>query len=566
MRVVAKGLTGLVLTMGVAFPVAACDSGRAPESSIDVQARTQPQPEAVTHGEANGLEFSLNARGLATLVYDGHSFLSHPHDGAIQPFAHTPMFDEASEAAIPTGGPGESRLVAEANSVVRIFPWGELSATYVLTEPNNLAIAIRVENRSEARMRRINLQVARLSYPEVPVVQAVGVHGRFSGGTFAAASASQRPPVVLADFGEASLLVGSGSRDVAAAGFWVAENEGLINRAGVVLDNIPAGGVKEAQLILRFGPAGVAFGERSRDLLEDAHAAHPMVLNWPDRRPIGKLFLASQGAGPDQMETNPNRWFFNAKDVDIRTEEGMEAFRSRVLAFAEDSVVALRHMHAQGAITWDPEGQRTGDTYYGDPRIIPAIAPEMEYQGDHELATIDAYFKVFEDAGLLHGICIRPQVVSQAGTYWVQREPEGAVEAMQELDAKIRYAVERWGSRLIYIDSDYNIATAQYRELHDRFPDVLLIPEWGDRTPFTYAYSAPMVSLFHHGVVGTPASLRDFYPEAFVVNLVDNLHQLEDPVQARVLASLRAGDIPMINGWYIHAGTEFLRRLYEESP
>ena len=79
-------------------------------------------------------------------------------------------------------------------------------------------------------------------------------------------------------------------------------------------------------------------------------------------------------------------------------------------------------MGAQGAITWDPEGQRTGHTYYGDPRIISDIAPEMEHRGTHARATIDEYFRRFEEAGLRHGVCVRPQRVRKDGKFWVQDE------------------------------------------------------------------------------------------------------------------------------------------------
>ncbi len=525
-------------------------------------AEPPPEPPRTTAS----LEFAADARGLQRLAYAGHSFLAHPADGSLACFGQTPAFLREGRAVHDPAPPGDRLWDAQSATATHLYPWGKVSARYAAVGDARLDIALTVVNDSDAALARIMLQVARLNYPQVPQVSSVGVGpAAFAGGNFGAASAGQRPPVVLVDFGSATLLVG-GDRHAEpfAAGVYFAENEGRINRAGIGLHDIAPGTARTAVLSLRFGPPGSTLRGLGGDLLDAYVEANPATLDWPDRRPIGKLFLASAGNGPDQLDTNPNRWFMNAKDIDIRSDAGREAFRTRVLKFAEGSVAALRQMGAQGGITWDPEGQRTGHTYYGDPRIIPWLAPEMEWRGEHELATIDAYFKIFADAGLHHGVCVRPQRVRPEGKYWVQDEMPTREERLAQLDAKIGYAVERWNSTLIYIDSDYAVAAADYRELHEKFPRVLLIPEW--EQPLHFAYTAPLQSLFHHGVTGTHASIRDLYPKAFIVNLVDNLPQVEPTVLEKVRAAVRAGDIPMVNGWYVHAGTQAVRALYAEDP
>ncbi len=510
---------------------------------------------------ADGLDFALNARGLERLAFNGHVFLTHPSDGALGCFARTPVFAKSRDSRIAEAA-SEQRFDQATATVTHGYPWGAVTARYAAVGDNRLDITLTVSNRTDDTLERLLLQVARLTYPQVPRVSAVGLDPfPFTGGNAGAADARQRPPVVLAEYGAAALLVaGDRHADAFTAGLFFAEADGRINRAGIGLTAIGPGEAKTTVLSLRFGAAGSTMRSLGGDALDAYVRANPATLDWPDRRPIGKLFLASAGNGPDQPRTNPNRWFMNAKDVDVSTDAGKEAFRGLVLAYAAGAVKALQHMGAQGAITWDPEGQRTGHTYYGDPRIIQWIAPEMEYRGGHGLATIDAYFKVFTEAGLRHGVCVRPQRVRPEGDYWVQDEMPTRKERMAQLDAKIGTAVARWSSTLIYIDSDYAVTADDYRELHEKYPTVLLIPEW--EQPLHVAYTAPLQSLFHHGVTGTHPTIRDLYPRSFIVNLVDNLPQLDEATLAQVRHAVLAGDIPMVNGWYTHEGIEAIRRLY----
>jgi len=509
-----------------------------------------------------GVKFSLNEHGLQSLSFQGHSFLVHSADGALANFGRTPVFAESGDRR--SGEAVVARQLEPATGTLALtYPWGSIVAKYDAIGTDRLDITLTVTNGTEEQLERLMVQVARLNYPEVPKVSRIGTPPTsFTGGNFGAANAGQRPPVVLVDYGTGCLLV-AGDRDTDdfTAGVFSAEGSGMINRAGIGLTAIGPGEAKTAVLSLRFGPSGSTLRSLGGDVLDAYVKAHPATLDWPDRRPIGKIFLASSGNGPDRWDTNPNRWFMNAADLDVSTDAGKAAFREKVLKYTDGAVAALKHLDAQGGITWDPEGQRTGHTYYGDPRIIQWIAPEMEYRGTNELATVDAYFKKFEDAGLRHGICVRPQRVRPEGRYWVQDEMSTREERMAQLGAKIDYAVKRWGSTLIYIDSDYAVTADEYRELHERFPTVLLIPEW--EQPLHYAYTAPLQSFFHHGITGTPESIRDLYPKAFIVNMMDNIGQVDESVRQKVGASVRSGDVPMINGWYIHAGMEAVRGLYE---
>ncbi|MCL1856667.1 MAG: hypothetical protein FWF84_03370, partial [Kiritimatiellaeota bacterium] len=302
------------------------------------------------------------------------------------------------------------------------------------------------------------------------------------------------------------------------------------------------------------------------DVLRNYQRANPMELVWPDRRPIGKTFLASMGVGEPDWDRNPNQWFMNAKDFDIRTEEGKEEFRTRVLKMADAAVAMAKAQNAQGIITWDIEGQRQGHVYYGDPRQMGAIAPEMEYKGEHEDAVADAYFKRFKEAGVRYGVCVRPQRLYQTegepptGGWWVQDEVTRE-EALELLISKIDYAVKRWGVTLVYIDSDYAVTSHDYKTLFKRFPGVLLVPEW--KKPLHYAYTAPLHSYFHFKNTGTPAMVRKiFSSKAFCVNFVDGI--AASPDREALLASLKDGDVPCVNSWYGNADITLLGELYKK--
>lgn len=186
----------------------------------------------------------------------------------------------------------------------------------------------------------------------------------------------------------------------------------------------------------------------------------------------------------------------------------------------------------------------------------------MEYRGKYDTATIDAYFNKFKDAKLYHGICIRPQHVTKKDKYWVQEELKTSTERLAELEAKISYAVKRWDTKLFYIDSDYAVTAGEYRELHSRYPDVLLIPEW--ETPLHYAYTAPLQSFSHFGISNaqTPPSIRDLYSKSFIVTLADGAKAAKPDAKEALLAGVRGGDIMMVNAWYVNDDFETIKEFY----
>ncbi|RZU41320.1 hypothetical protein [Edaphobacter modestus] len=199
------------------------------------------------------------------------------------------------------------------------------------------------------------------------------------------------------------------------------------------------------------------------------------VMRWSDRRPIGELMLApvtGQGAiNAGFGNTNPRGWL-NDRTIDITNSAGIVDFQRKILKYADQSIGVLQSIKAQGAITWDLEGEQypQDTTYIGDPSLATTIAPEWEsivsgtntpYDG---MKLIDAYFKKFTDAGLRTGVTLRPQTM-EFGNFSDCKLPGDLNHTCQPfsidekaqvnvLNQKIAYAKQRWGVTLFYVDSN----------------------------------------------------------------------------------------------------------------
>jgi hypothetical protein len=285
-------------------------------------------------------------------------------------------------------------------------------------------------------------------------------------------------------------------------------------------------------------------------------------VSWKDRRPIGAIFLA----GPQiNVASNPRRWTLNFGEIDVSNDKGKAAFRTALLKLADNSVQVLKDTGAQGMITWDPEGEEfPGACYYGDPRLVPTFAPEMEFKNDAGKSVIDEYFEKFRAAGLKTGVCIRPQDVAIIDGKPVHQaaNDEQAVRILRE---KIAYAKQRWGCTLFYVDSTASVSGAinpdVFKKLADAYPDILLIPE--NESMRYFAYSAPLNSYQHHKITSTPVGARMVYPKAFSVLMAADGDRPEH--HDALVNAVRSGDILLFNGWYEGAEAGKIKKLYEEA-
>jgi hypothetical protein len=330
---------------------------------------------------------------------------------------------------------------------------------------------------------------------------------------------------------------------------------------------------------LRFASQGTPFRKVADDAYRNWAATWPQSVHWTDRRAMGAVYLATAPTSQSPSDTyanNPRRYFNDvlASDFDVTTDTGLAAFQHRIIEQAKTVVQNLHRMNAQGAITWDIEGEQFPHetSYVCSPDQIGTVAPEMEsiiHDPSSPYANTkldDTYFKIMRDAGLAVGVCVRPQHFSL--------NPDGSAvqsalppdQTIQELTRKIRFAHERWGARLFYIDSAVDAGGAPLQpsllqELARSFPDSLLIPE--ESMPRTYAYAAPLKSFLFHGDSGTDSSVYDYYPQAFSVNMINDASP--DKLAAarpELVQAVAHGDVLMVFASFWHANNSTVQEIY----
>ncbi len=306
--------------------------------------------------------------------------------------------------------------------------------------------------------------------------------------------------------------------------------------------------------------------------------AHPMKLNWPDRRILGTVYLASSGQGdktrPAGFATNPRR-YFNDATVDIKSPAGLRTFQARVLAEAAAVVGNLRRMDAQGAITWDVEGEEypQSTSYVCAPEEIARVAPEMEsvvapglpHAGER---LDDAYFRTIREAGFRVGVCVRPQRFT-LGDGRASQEFLSVGEVAAELIRKMRWAHDRWGATIFYLDSTvrelgWPLPSGVIEQAASALPDSLLIPE--ESTPRMYGSTAPFRSFLFHGETGVPVGIRLFYPHAFAANLINDVDATKLAAhRGELVDAVRLGDILMVHADSWNPNNATVMGIYREA-
>ena len=334
---------------------------------------------------------------------------------------------------------------------------------------------------------------------------------------------------------------------------------------------------------LRFAPSGTATGMLAVDAYANWAAAWPAQLNWTDRRIIGTVYLASSAQGnpnyPAGYANNPRRYFNDSSsgDFDIRSPDGMSRFQQRILQQAQSNVTNLRLLNAQGAVTWDIEGEQYPQTtsYVCSPDQIAQVSPEMElpvadptslYAG---MKLDDAYFKIIRDGGFRVGLCVRPQQFTLNPDSSANQVVLPNNQVAAQLIRKIRYAHDRWAATIFYVDSsvDANGAALDpviFQQVSAAFPDSLIIPE--ESSPKYYAYVAPFQSFIFHTDLGTPQDVDNYYPHAFSANLVNDA----DPgklaqYRPQLTDSVRRGDILMVHADYWQNNNPTVVQIYQDA-
>jgi len=487
--------------------------------------------------------------GPESIVWSGTELL------VPQPFAASFSFLGADGKPAPAKPAKPVKVEKNGERIVRTYDDVTVTCAY-RQSGNRLLLDLEIRNDSPAVLYQARVIPLRLQFPHRPK------GGRWRWGYSVTGNGCGEPTVVIADWGAAVLAACNEDPDRPVVfGFEGNYRNGTTNDllvetlGGQVYDEMPIpprSGVA-CHFSLRFAPGGTSLEELAGDIYKAYAAKYPPSLAWNDNRPVGGLFLARDNT---KWEKNPRGWF-NDDKLDVTTAEGREKFRQRLLAYADASIKVIKDTGGQGMITWDIEGDEMPHaiTYLGDPRILPQVAPEMD-------AIADEYFKRFLDAGLRTGICIRPTTIVFADPVkypWIKTRYGHCddAEPVANLCDKIAYAKRRWGCTLFYMDtpglyrsrngktSYYELPAPMLRTIHERHPDVLLMPEFG---PTAFYGVGSRYSEYGGNNYRTPDAVRAVYPKAFTLYCIK-----DDPLYPhwdQVVQGVAAGDILLFRGWF----------------
>jgi hypothetical protein len=504
--------------------------------------------------ETNSLPaIEVTTDGLKSVRYQGAEFLAR---GSFE--INSVCFESAAGKVSPGSTKHLTSVNPNAKSEKLIFDWGTITVQY-LAKPDKFVLDITTSNQTNSVLRTLSYDALalRLAYPPA----------EYNGVVPMLATNIGAPSVIPLTYGHhAVVLCNEDVRRPLLVGFpWALDKPAntvfplRINtgRDSMYPDSLPTidrpispGATDRFTLSFRFGAAPIDLARVASDLFGMFAKVNPFTLKWPDRRPIGSLIVATSAAG---WPKNPRGWLLDP-NLDITTSGGLAAFHARLLDWADQSVRILESMNAQGMVTWDVEGEQFPHptTYIGDPRLVGALAPEMQN-------VIDEYFARFTRAGLRVGVTIRPQTVTllDGGR---RVEQTSSDDPAQILIDKIAYARKRWGATLFYIDSngDPNLPLSfeVIRRVADSYPDVLLMPE--HKNAAYYSETAPYAEL-RGGISSTPEFVRGIYPGAFsVINTADGPIDQE---YAELQKAVARGDILMFRAWFADPANEKVKNL-----
>lgn len=548
---------------------------------------------ATAPAQSTALQVDFDAHGLKRLSYKGRD-LEDRDRWPVDSFAIGHMKATDVNGKPLKGGQydwGENRQNSSFDLATKTwrynYSWGSIRLQYTQVG-DELNLRVTTENNSHSGIIFDGASIVPLTLhlPRVPVAFGLPADSHYEGNI-------EEPAIVLADYGEAEVMcVATDPALPAYVGFRAHDKD--FTYSPIVATTAPDGFnepehpdrmLKPGQTdtftaSLRFAPSKTPRGELAKDAYEAFAKRYPSTLHWNDHRIIGTVFLSSSPQGdktrPAGFPTNPRRYFTD-NSIDINTPEGLSHFQSRILQQARDIVDNLKRLHAQGAITWDVEGEQyPQDTSYAcSPDQIARLSPEMEsiildkHSPWNGLKLDDAYFKIIQDAGFKIGVCVRPQrlVVSSDGA--ARQVTLSDAEAAVNLVQKMKYAHDRWGATLFYLDSTVEadgktLPAAILEQAAEALPDSLLIPE--ESSPRMYRSTAPFRTFLFHGDVGPESTAYLIYPDAFSTNLINDVDpdKLRDGLD-QLTKSVKSGDILMLLASYWQANNATAVQVYRDA-
>jgi len=497
--------------------------------------------------------------GLGSLKSDNLEFLQNGDFRVDEVLLKRPQGD--TYAGSTNGSPFFDQ---EHKDLTITFPWGTVKTSYVVAN-NRLVLTVTTTNASNSdTIQGIRLTPMVLKFPEkvqeydgsIPLLvhnigQVAATRISYGSGTMAIAAEDIEKPLMVGF----PWALDKPTNTVFPLSVHTGRVGSYPDSYPTIVRPIPPNGTDQYVVSLRFGRSKATQLSLAGDINEKFGSVFPQELKWTDRRPIGAIFLAT---GPQEWTGNPRGWFGDER-LNVTTPNGRKAFRQRVMDLADAAIGIMRDMNAQGAITWDIEGQqfRHATTYIGDPRMVDALAPEMG-----EIA--DEYFGRIRSAGLRIGICVRPQLLQLA------EDKKSASQTPVDdptslLIDKIAYAKKRWGVTLVYLDSNVNskdpnpLDASIIQKVAEAFPDTLIIPEHYNLR--YYAYSAPFVEL-RRGIATTPETVRDVYPKAF--SLIYTADGPLDLYKDGLKTAVKQGDSLIYRTWFPDPQNEKVKAIYKQ--
>jgi hypothetical protein len=423
----------------------------------------------------------------------------------------------------PSGVTGAKPLTSTFDELSRkyttAYEWGSVVYTYTIF-PQGLRITTEISNTGSGPINELGINLlslrslgddqklgkASFGVEGPPLVQASG-----SEGSLAFSREVDGKPLML-DFSAG--IDGSTKTPVTACRAYLGDER-------VLLDNltgnrtIPPGGHDNFTVELRFGSPGSKPLDLAQDFVAYYRQTRPELLNWPDRRPILRLFF-NGGLPPDQALANLR----NPESTALPSPDAK--FRDFVLGRIKTCVEAAKAANAQGVLLWDLEGNTFPHpvTYIGDPQLIGLFNPQMEM-------VIDEGIEMLKQAGLRVGVTVRPShIVYSKEKNTVVHSHTDAKDPFLELDAKIAHAKKRWSCTLFYVDTNYfwrqygsekkwqsgALPPELWQRLHNKYPDTLFIPEIADYADYQAAAGYGEADM---GDWGTPELVRAIWPNSF---------------------------------------------------
>jgi len=590
-------------------------------AAVLVLAVLTPKP-----GLAQGVQFSLNAAGIQGLSYNGQSFFDNsPTNGGginvVSAMFRTPSGTENSYGMIanslqPNLGSSTAVCTTDGASwfqqIYRSGQADQFTLKMVLTTPDTQTLQIDIyETNNDPTDTLAQIVLGYFLPLQLPgpatqynnnVPMTLGAYdvnsqpAQFLSGSWGSLAIWQNPISNYATFWCSYGSAGQTLFDPLEICNYCTRVLGDDWETGVSTgtkyyeDDIAPGQTYHYTLYIRFSGSTTI---TSLALAPEAYAAYsqayPYIVNWPDRSPIARWFMASP---PDCSASNPRGYF---SDSTLNVSDSA-AFQSAAMSYVNKSIIVMNSMNPrpQGIIVWDLEGQEFNQyfTYVGDPSNLNVLAPEMDAVADQLFAAVTA-------AGYRVGMTIRTSTfgigtqlpanpnymcdpdgtlnydmtdkfIDTAAAYpyqgyvctgpntWTQtgaNEPHSQTvldddaEIISLLISKATYAHDRWGATMFYVDSNvWNCGVALFYQFfyqaQQQLPDCVFFPEhnsvgyWSCSAPFGQADQGHFVP---------PQAAVDIYPQAFMAIWASDV--VASNTQA-VTNAIKAGNIYFVDGWY----------------